>query len=146
MFKTVLGSCISVCLWDAVHGIGGLTHFILPRARTPNDDTRFADVAIPLLAGKLRALGSTMLVAKVFGGAAVLPKGLSLTVGDSNTHAAIAILKAHCIDIVAQRTGGDQGIMLHFFTASGEVQLREIKGHVAAPVRRRQIVKEAKDF
>jgi chemotaxis protein CheD len=132
VFKTVLGSCISVCLWDPVHGIGGLTHFILPHDRAATGDTRFADVAVPRLAGKLRGLGCSMLVAKVFGGAAVLPKGHKLTVGDSNTEAALALLREQRIDVVAQRTGGDHGIVLQFFTASGAVQVREIKGpHVA---------------
>jgi chemotaxis protein CheD len=114
-----------------VHGYGGITHCILPRARTPSDDTRFADIAIPRLAGKLRALGSTMLVAKVFGGAAVLPSGNSLTVGDSNIRAAIAILQTHHIEIVAQRTGGDNGVVLLFSTANGAVKLREIKPAMA---------------
>jgi chemotaxis protein CheD len=130
VFKTVLGSCVSVCLWDAVHGFGGLTHFILPLDRAATGDARFADVAIPRLVGKLRALGSNMLVAKVFGGAAVLPKGQSVTVGDSNTQAALTILKSQNIDIVAQRTGGANGIVLQFFTSSGAVQLREIKAQV----------------
>jgi chemotaxis protein CheD len=127
VFKTVLGSCVSVCLWDPLHGIGGLTHFILPRARAPDDDERFADIAIPRLMGKLRSLGCNRLVAKVFGGAAVLPTINNLTVGDSNTQAAIAILRASEIDIVAQRTGGTNGIVLHFCTSSGAVHLREIK-------------------
>jgi chemotaxis protein CheD len=132
VFKTVLGSCVSVCLWDPIQGIGGLTHFILPRTRLPNDDTRFADIAIPRLTGELRALGCTMLVAKVFGGAAVLPTGQNLTVGDKNTEAALTILRKSNIQIVAQRTGGHHGIVLHFSTSSGAVQLRQIKATEAA--------------
>jgi len=127
VFKTVLGSCVSVCLWDAVHGIGGLTHFTLPRARSPDDDTRYADIAIPQLVHELRAVGCSVLVAKVFGGAAVLPNAHALTVGDSNTQAALAILKACGIETVAQRTGGVHGIVLQFSTSSGAAQLREIK-------------------
>ncbi len=127
VFKTVLGSCVSVCLWDAMRGIGGLTHFTLPHARTPNDDMRFGNIAIPRLAAELRAIGCTMLVAKVFGGAAVLPKGNTLSVGDSNTQAALAILGEHQIEIVARRTGGTNGFVLYFSTSSGEVQLREMK-------------------
>jgi chemotaxis protein CheD len=128
VFKTVLGSCISVCLWDGVHGIGGLTHFILPRARAPNGDARYGDTAIPLLVRKLRGLGCNTLVAKVFGGAAVLPAGHAATVGDSNTEVALALLQADHIAVVAQRTGGAHGVVIQFFTATGAVQLREIKG------------------
>jgi chemotaxis protein CheD len=127
VFKTVLGSCVSVCLWDPVRGVGGLTHFVLPSTRAPSRDARFADIAIPRLAGELRAHGCTALVAKLFGGAAVLPKVQNLTVGASNIQAAVDILKANNIEIVARRTGGTRGIVLYFASASGAVELREIR-------------------
>jgi chemotaxis protein CheD len=28
---TVLGSCVSVCLWDPKIALGGINHFVLPR-------------------------------------------------------------------------------------------------------------------
>ena len=31
--STVLGSCISVCLFDTVGAIGGMNHFLLPAGR-----------------------------------------------------------------------------------------------------------------
>ncbi len=30
LIVTVLGSCVSACLWDPVHRIGGMNHFMLP--------------------------------------------------------------------------------------------------------------------
>lgn len=30
VIQTLLGSCISVCIWDEVAGIGGMNHFLLP--------------------------------------------------------------------------------------------------------------------
>jgi chemotaxis receptor (MCP) glutamine deamidase CheD len=125
VFKTVLGSCVSVCLWDAVHRIGGMTHFILPRGRGSRD-ARFGDVAIPLLVGKLRALGCSTPVAKLFGGAAVLPGGERATIGDCNTGVAVDWLQKEGIAIVAQRTGGIRGIVIQFSTLDGTVRLREI--------------------
>jgi chemotaxis receptor (MCP) glutamine deamidase CheD len=26
----ILGSCVAVCIWDSVSGIGGATHYLLP--------------------------------------------------------------------------------------------------------------------
>ncbi len=34
---TILGSCVSVCLFDARAGVAGLNHFLLPRAAIPAD-------------------------------------------------------------------------------------------------------------
>lgn len=126
IFKTVLGSCISVCLWDPVRQIGGLNHFVLPRAQSGGDSTRFGNIAVPRLVGLLQEPGCTSMAAKVFGGAAVLPMGSLTAVGDSNTDMALALMHEHGIPMVAQRTGGRLGIVIRYFSASGDVQLREL--------------------
>ena len=126
VFKTVLGSCISVCLWDPARQIGGLNHFMLPRARPGGESARFGNIAIPRLIRTLQELGCTGMVAKVFGGAAVLPVGGLTAVGSSNTELAMMLMQEHRIPVVAQRTGGTQGIVIRYFSSSGEVQLREI--------------------
>ncbi len=131
VFKTVLGSCVSVCLWDQVNAIGGLTHFILPLARGRSGDARFGDVAVPRLAGALRGLGCHKLIAKVFGGACVLHADHKATVGQSNAAIALALLQTECIPVLAQRTGGTQGVVLRFFTATGEAHLRKINADPA---------------
>jgi chemotaxis protein CheD len=122
-FRTVLGSCVAVCLWDEARHTGGLNHFVLPDARDGERDARFGDVAIPLLIDRLRQLGCANLVAKVFGGAAVMPAS-GTTVGDSNIAVALALLDQHHIAIVARRTGGTQGISLRFDSVTGAVRLR----------------------
>jgi chemotaxis protein CheD len=128
IFKTVLGSCVSVCLWDQLEAIGGLNHFILPTARSGERDDRYGDVAIPRLIGALRALGCVHLVAKVFGGAAVLPMGGVATVGDANTALALRLLAEHGIPVLAQRTGGRCGVVIRYHSGSGDVLLRQIVG------------------
>jgi len=125
-FKTLLGSCVSVCLWDSRLAIGGLTHFILPYARGEESGGRFGDSAVPILIDTLREAGCRTLVAKVFGGAAVLAGGNAPTVGDSNTRVALALLTAQRIPLVAQRTGGLHGMVLQFFSATGEAGVRTI--------------------
>ena len=38
--STILGSCISVCLWDPVAGVGGMNHMLLPGAKQDNAETQ----------------------------------------------------------------------------------------------------------
>jgi len=123
LLRTVLGSCISVCLWDEARHIGGLNHFVLPDARDGERDARFGDVAIPLLLERLRRLACAKLVAKVFGGAAVMPAS-GTTVGDSNIAVALALLEQYRITVIARRTGGTEGISLRFNSVTGGVRLR----------------------
>ncbi len=126
MFKTVLGSCISVCLFDEGLNIGGLNHYVLPSARSGETDARFGDVAIPQLIAMLRRHGCTQLVAKIFGGATVMRAGDGVTVGETNTQIAKTLLAVHRIPVIAQRTGGEQGVAMRYLSSTGEVLLRKI--------------------
>ncbi|WP_419728552.1 chemotaxis protein CheD [Lichenicola sp.] len=128
IFKTVLGSCVSVCLWDPARQIGGLNHFMLPWAKPGDESARFGNVAIPRLIAVLQELGCTDMVAKVFGGAAVLPIGGYGAVGERNTHTAMMLMQEHCIPVIAQRTGGTLGVVIRYFSWTGEVELRQIPG------------------
>ncbi|PYQ18463.1 MAG: hypothetical protein DMF79_14935 [Acidobacteria bacterium] len=69
---TILGSCVSVCLWDAQQRVGGINHFLLPEGVPPSP--RFGASATSLLIEEVLALGArrSRLRAKVFGGACVL--------------------------------------------------------------------------
>ena len=131
---TVLGSCVAVCLWDKLRGIGGMNHFVLPSDRNGEKSTRYGDVAIDELEAGLMRLGSRIsdLQAKVFGGAAVLPFGGGQTVGQNNVQLALDRLRRDHIRITAQRTGGTLGQQIRFHTRTGEAFVR----YIVASVRR----------
>lgn len=72
---TVLGSCVSTCLWDPVQRVAGMNHFMLPgdtaTAASPwTASARFGVYAMELLINDMIRIGAdrTRLVAKVFGG------------------------------------------------------------------------------
>jgi chemotaxis protein CheD len=127
---TVLGSCVSVCLWDPAHRIGGINHFILPHSR--GDDrqaARYGDVAMVQLVDNMVRLGSrrTDLVAKTFGGANVLPYSPTRdTVGAQNVQLALEHLRGAGIPVAARRTGGETGLLVRFHTDSGIAYVRKI--------------------
>ena len=67
---TVLGSCISVCLWDPRRKIGGINHYMLPFWNGEGlASPRFGNIAIIKLIEKMLAHGADRhnLQAKVFG-------------------------------------------------------------------------------
>lgn len=125
---TVLGSCVAVCLWDKLHCIGGMNHFVLPNDRNGERSTRYGDVAIDELEAGLLRLGCRLsdLQAKVFGGAAVLPFGGGQTVGQNNVQLALDRLRHDHIRVTAQRTGGTLGQQVRFHTRTGEAFVRYI--------------------
>jgi chemotaxis protein CheD len=127
---TVLGSCISVCLWDPSARTGGMNHYLLPLwngegLRTP----KYGNIAIPLLVEKLLQAGCSKanLKAKVFGGASVLEStsGL-LNVGERNIHFAESALEEARIPIIGKDVGGTTGRKLMFVTGTGDVYVRKL--------------------
>jgi chemotaxis protein CheD len=141
VLTTVLGSCVSICLWDGVNRIGGMNHYILPASLDGERSTRFGDTAIEHLVQGMLELGSNLpdLRAKVFGGAAVLAVADGAkSVGEQNVAAAFEHLEQHRIPIAIHRTGGRLGRLIRLYTQTGEVDLQPVGMAVnSRPGRRR---------
>ena len=131
LVSTILGSCVSVCLWDPQLGIGGLNHFLLPQCVNNGvSSPRFGNVAIGELLAELQGLGAARqrLKAKVFGGASVIDafqtdKG---SLGTQNVALARRYLADAGIPIVNEDVGGTQGRKLVFQTNDGSAWVRHI--------------------
>jgi len=122
--RTILGSCVAICLWDKWRGTGGMNHFLLPSSREGQPTSlRYGDEATRVLLEILDGLGcqAPNLCAKVFGGAALSQSrdryGVSL--GAKNVAAALSLMNSAGIPVVGQETGGLQGRKLIFNTDDG---------------------------
>jgi chemotaxis protein CheD len=131
---TILGSCVSVCLWDERLRVGGLNHFLLPSApKGQVSSARHGDAAIPMLLRDLERLGSQRrnLRAKVFGGAHVAgaPAGSAgPTLGQRNAELARRLLAEAGIPIIAEDLGGTVGRKLRFRTDDGLALVKTLEG------------------
>jgi len=122
--KTVLGSCIAVCIWDDRAQAGGMVHYLLPEGRIVEGNTgKYGSLAIPALIRAVRALGGTeeKMRAKVFGGAGMLPRlgKRANDLGDSNARMAWKMLAADNVVVVAKDVGGTRGRRLVFNVDDG---------------------------
>lgn len=129
--KTILGSCVAICLWDKRRGAGGMNHFLLPASREGQPASfRHADRATRALLELLDALRcrAPNLRAKIFGGAALFQNrdryGASL--GAKNVAAALSLMEAAGIPVIAQETGGPQGRKVIFNTDDGNAWAQRI--------------------
>jgi len=122
--STIVGSGVALCLWDSVHNIGGMNHFILPDGPedSPNT-TRYANVANPALLKRMLELGAqrNSLEARIFGGSlpGVTFRNDGDCLGDRNVHVATNFLKINSIRLVQREVGGTQGRKLVFHTDDG---------------------------
>lgn len=129
---TVLGSCISVCLFDEERAVGGMNHFMLPAPMGSRNGTpgRFGSESIPELVRRMAAAGARRgrTVAKVFGGGNVLAglSGAGSVAGRNIEVARHCLVELH-IPVVAEDTGGSHGRKVDFFTDSGKVLVRAVE-------------------
>lgn len=125
VLNTVLGSCISVCLWDSENKIGGMNHYMLPFWNGSGlASPKYGNIAIPQLLKKMISLQTQPgnIVAKVFGGAKMLKDQSNIfDIGRRNTDLAHELLGSEKIRIIAESTGGEKGRKIFFNTSSGEV-------------------------
>ena len=128
---TILGSCVAVCLFDKMKGVGGINHYMLPYWNGNGLATpKYGNIAIEKLVAGMMAAGckKECLVAKIFGGATMLEvNSHTFNIGEKNIMAAMDILGNISIPIVAQSVGGKQGRKIIFNTKTGEVAHRFIK-------------------
>ncbi len=130
---TLLGSCVSTCLWDPQRRIGGMNHFMLPgdngSAGSPvTRSARFGVHAMELLINDMLKLGAERrrLAAKVFGGARVLQGFDSLDVGGRNCGFVLEFLEVEGIPVLAQDLLGTYPRKLHFSPDTGKVLLKKL--------------------
>ncbi len=129
---TVLGSCVSACIWDPVTRIGGMNHFMLAEGRVESGNSesmRYGRFAMDTLIEHVVAAGALRhcLQAKVFGGGQVLRQRLSQNdIGGDNARFVLDYLEEQGIEVVAQDLGDVCPRKLYFFPDTGRVLLRRL--------------------
>ena len=129
--RTVLGSCIAVCLRDPFTGVGGMNHFILPfRYDEDSEQARYGVHAMELLINACMTEGAERgrLVAKVFGGGHVLQmREADDNVPISNIRFTLNFLEAENIPIAARDVGGYEAREVIFLTHTGRTLLKRLR-------------------
>ena len=131
---TVLGSCVSTCLWDPVERIGGMNHFMLPdsepasMAAKSDGSARYGAHAMELLINDLLKRGGrrNRLQAKVFGGGNVLRGFTSDPIGTRNARFVVDYLEAERIPIIARDLGDVHPRKVCFFVQTGRALVRHL--------------------
>jgi chemotaxis protein CheD len=122
--STIVGTGVSVCLWDQVRRVGGINHFLLPtNAEGFLDNTKYADAANHSLLQELIQLGADprSMEARVFGGSqpSVTFSSSTECLGDRNVQIALDFLGRRNIRLVEKEVGGTRGRKLIFQTDDG---------------------------
>jgi chemotaxis protein CheD len=136
VLSTVLGSCISACMWDRNAQVGGMNHFMLPgdanRGGAEPDPIglagRYGVFAMEQLINELLKRGARKpnLEVKLFGGGAVLRNFTALNVGERNAEFVLEFLRMEGIRVASQDLLDVFPRRVAFFPVSGRALCRKL--------------------
>lgn len=133
MITTILGSCVSACLWDPIAGVGGMNHILVPHGGVGAGNYAGSRVnAMELLINAIIKQGGVKnrLQAKLFGGGKMISRFSD--VGLKNGEFAVSFLKAEGISCLCQSLGGEQARRIQFWPHSGRAR-QKLLGRVEFP-------------
>lgn len=128
VISAVLGSCVSVCIFDVRRQIGGMNHFRFPFTRDRSRATAdYGNVATLTLIKMMIGNGSEPrhLEAQVIGGA-YNPEVSDEDLGRKNAWVARKVLAKKRIRLVSEDTGGSRGRKVVFHTLNNEVAIFKV--------------------
>jgi chemotaxis protein CheD len=132
LLRTILGSCVSVCLYDPGLRLGGMNHFMLPRDQSGGPGSfRYGEQAMSGLLDRVKQLGGEQrrLCAHVYGGAKVLVGPFpSNHLGQANVDFALDWLRSRGISVLSTGLLGTQARRLELDLASGTCSQRLLGG------------------
>lgn len=147
--STVLGSCISACIWDEKMGIGGMNHFMLPVKgdafgshgwQSNNSYTcRYGLWAMEYLINEILKYGGSRnnLKVKLFGGGRVLANFTS-DVGEKNMLFAQEYVTNEGLPIVGSDVGGPWPRKVLFFPSTGKALVKKLQTTHNDTIQRRE--------
>jgi chemotaxis protein CheD len=142
--RTVLGSCVSVTLWDPASRVGAMSHFLLAtrgaRGKQVDEmrgldlltlDARYGDEALRLMLHDLaqRKVAPAACRAKILGGGNMFAHdqaGGGAAIGRRNGEAARGLLQEHGIEIESESLFGDGHRQIAFDVETGHVWARQV--------------------
>lgn len=131
VISTLLGSCVSCCLWDPQAGVGGMNHMLLTSSTSKAGVCNLAGInAMELLINGILKYGGQRdrLRAKAFGGARMV-SGLS-DIGQQNSEFILHFLEQENIICEGHSLGGETARQLKFWPSSGKV-MQKVRGDAA---------------
>jgi chemotaxis protein CheD len=128
---TLLGSCIAVCLYDPVSGIGGMNHFMLPEGVEGQYASygRYGLQSLETMMNHLLSEGAVLqgMQAKIFGGSNMLDfYNRENDVALSNIRFTLKYLESKRIPIMAKGLGGRYGLIIFYVLEDYSVYVQRL--------------------
>ncbi|MEI7638485.1 MAG: chemotaxis protein CheD [Syntrophus sp. (in: bacteria)] len=156
LITTLLGSCVSACLYDPYNKIAGMNHFLLSSRRysrempvCTTDAGRYGIQSMELLINEMWNRGAQRgnLKAKAFGGGSILKPADAFTnsifnVGEVNVRFIREFLQNENIPMVSSDLGGVVGRVINFYSEDYSVYVKKMVATANKLVKREEQYRE----
>lgn len=133
-FKTFVGSCVAICLYDPDSHVAGMAHILLPKNNqnkpiiNREDAGKYADEAIKVILTKMVSKGANLkrIKAKMAGGATIFShesKANMFNIGSRNINEVKNILREKNIQLVSEDIGLNFGRWVRFQVGTGDMTI-----------------------
>lgn len=131
VLRTILGSCVGICIYDPEKQAGGMAHIMLPRMKDEKSNfMKYADTSIPHLIEELEKFGcqKSNMVAKIAGGSSMFKTNKTsfmAEIGKNNIEVVQRLLRSFGIPILAEDGGGTRGRTIDFHLDDGRLRIKK---------------------
>jgi chemotaxis protein CheD len=140
--ETLLGSCVSVCLYNIKNGQAAMNHFLraCDNGKPDCKTGEYGSLSTPYIIKSLMEIDpdASHYRAQIFGGAAVIKtKSSAYSIGENNINIALEVLAHYRIRIINKDIGGTRGRNIIFDTSTNTVHCR-FAGQVSKKYRKKK--------
>jgi chemotaxis protein CheD len=136
IITTVLGSCVSACVYDLVSGVGGMNHFMLPisegkgwvGADNPlGTANRYGNFAMEHMINQIIKHGGNRqnLEVKVFGGGRIISS--QTDIGEQNVRFVHEYIEQEGLRLISEDVGDLFPRKVVYFPATGKVLVKKLR-------------------
>lgn len=133
IIQTLLGSCVSVILYDNITKNAAMNHIVLPGSFSENDSAemfeernpKYGIFSIEKLLYEMKKMGSKKhdIIAKLYGASYMGRKNKILNIQELNVDFVKTFLKMVKIKIVEEHIYNNEALKVFFNTSNGEVKI-----------------------
>lgn len=135
IITTVLGSCVSACVWDTKYNVGGMNHFMLPISDSGtwggsellSTSTRYGNYAMEHMINDILTHGGRRgnLAIKIFGGGKIISE--MSNIGKKNIDFVHGYIRNEGLKLLSEDTGDIYPRKVVFYPATGRVKMKKLK-------------------
>jgi len=125
---TILGSCVSVCIFDSKNKWAGMNHYLMPVNKDGQKSTKYGNVSIFELYRLMIKAGTKKedMIVRIVGGSSKMQTRESVNIALDNIKVAEEFFKKRGIAVLSKNVGGEDGRKIYYNTYNNKIKISKL--------------------